>query len=192
MLRDACAALRAARKAAGEEHGFTLPELLVAMVLGLMVIGTGVMVFSASVHTQPEQRARGGSIQQARTTMERITREIRQGWDVPTATSNQLTLLTYVNSATCGSATTGNAIPCRVTYTCTAGSCIRVEALPNGSSPGPSQTVVTGLSSSTVFGYSPSAADPTFISLTLSFTAPAGGEDAITVQDGATLRNPGT
>lgn len=183
-------ALRTARREAGAQDGFTLPELLVALVLGLMVVGTGVMVFSASVRTQPEQRARGTSIQQARTAMERLTREIRQGWEVPTATSNQLSLLTYVNSATCGGSTGGTAIPCRVTYTCTAGSCIRVEALPNGSSPGPSQTVVTGLSTGAVFGYSPSASDPTFVSATLSFATPDGGEDAITLEDGATLRNP--
>jgi prepilin-type N-terminal cleavage/methylation domain-containing protein len=175
--------------AAGRENGFTLVELLVSMMLGLMVVGTGVMVFSASVHTQPEQRARGGSIQQARTTLERITREIRQGWDVLTATSQQLTLLTYVKSVTCGGAPGTTAIPCRVSYTCTAGSCIRVESLPNGSSPGPAVTVVTGLSSVMVFGYSPSASSPTNVNVTLSFPA-ATGDDAITVEDGATLRNP--
>ena len=183
-------AFRAGRKAAGDEHGFTLPELLVAMVLGLMVIGTGVMVFSASVQTQPKQQERGASISQARTAMERLTRELRQGWEVPTATSNQLSLLTYVNSVTCGGNHGTSSIPCRVTYSCTAGSCTRVEALPNGSSPGPSETVVTGLSNGTVFGYSPNTSDPTFVNVTLSFPAPAGGDDAITLEDGATLRNP--
>jgi len=182
-------ALRAARRAAGSEQGFTLPELLVALMLGLLVMGTGVMVFSASVHTQPEQQARGGSIQQARTSMERLTREVRQGTEVLVATSNQLSLLTYVPSTTCGGSAGTTAIPCRVTYSCTAGSCIRVEALPNGSSPGPSETVVTGLLSGIVFGYTPSSSDPTFVSVTFSFDAPAAGDDAITVQDGATLRN---
>src|SRR5688572_16857328 len=90
------------RMAVGREDGFTLPELLVAMALGLMVVGTGVFVFSASVHTQPETRARGGSIQEARITLERMTREVRQGSDVLAVNSGQLTLLTYVNSATCG------------------------------------------------------------------------------------------
>ncbi len=182
-------ALRTARREAGGEHGFTLPELLVAMVLSLLVVGTGVMVFSAAVHTQPEQTGRSTSIQEARTAMERLVREVRQGSEVPVANSSQLSLLTYVNSVTCGGNPGTNAILCRVTYTCTAGSCTRVEALPNGLNPGPSETVVTGISNGIVFGYSPSAADPTFINLTLAFPA-KNGDDAITVEDGATLRNP--
>lgn len=184
--------LKAVRKAGASERGFTLPELLVSLVLSLMVLGTGVMVFSASVHTQPEQEQRGGSIQQARTTLERMIREIRQGWEVPVATSNQLSLLTYVKSATCGGSPSSAAIPCRVTYTCTGGTCVRVEALPNGSSPGPTETVVTGLTPWITFTYSPSTSDPSFVNVALSFPAPAGGDDAITVEDGATLRNPGT
>src|SRR5688572_7476326 len=97
-------ALRAAREAARAQHGFTLPELLVSLVLGLLVVGTGVMVFSASVRTTPGQQARGSSIQEARTSMERLIREVRQGTEVLVANSNQLTLLTYVNSVTCGGA----------------------------------------------------------------------------------------
>jgi type IV pilus assembly protein PilW len=181
-------ALRAARKAAGGQHGFTLPELLVALVLGLLVVGTGVMVFSASVRTQPGLQERGNSIQEARTSMERLVREVRQGSEVLVAGSHQLSLLTYVSSVVCGGNPGGTAIPCRVTYTCTAGSCIRVEALPNGSSPGPSETVVTGLSGGDVFEYSP-VSEPVNVSVTFSFTAPAPGDDAITLEDGATLRN---
>ena len=177
-------------RALRSQHGFTLPELLVALMLGMLVLGTGVMVFSASVHTQPEQQARGSSVQQARTATERLTREIRQGWDVPVATSNQLSLLTYVDSATCGGNPSTTAIPCRVTYTCTAGSCVRVEALPNGTSPGPSETVVSGLINGITFGYTPNSADPSFVSVRFAFDAPAAGDDAITVEDGATLRNP--
>jgi len=174
-----------------DEHGFTLPELLIALVLSLMVVGTGVMVFSAAVHTQPEQQRRGEGIQQARTATERLTQEVRQGLSVPTATSNQLSIVTYVNSASCGGAASNSAIPCRVTYTCTAGSCTRVEALPNGLSPGPARTVVTGLTSSAVFSYLPSSANPKFVNMTFSFSA-GNGDDSITVQDGATLRNAGT
>lgn len=183
-------ALRAARKEAGNEHGFTLPELLVALVLGLLVLGTGVMVFSASVRTQPGLQERGGSVQQARTSTERLIREVRQGSEVLVADSHQLSLLTYVDSVICGGTSGSTAIQCRVTYTCTAGSCTRVEALPNGSSPGPAETVVTGLSGGDVFEYSPSPpSEPTNVNVTFSFPAPAPGDDAITVEDGATLRN---
>jgi prepilin-type N-terminal cleavage/methylation domain-containing protein len=183
--------LSPARRAAGDQRGFTLPELLVALVLGLMVIGTGVMVFSASIRTQPKQQQRGSAIQQARTATERLTRELRQGVSVSAATSSSLSIVTYVSTATCGGSSPGAAKPCRVTYSCTSGACSRVEALPNGLSPGPSQTVMTGLTSSAVFSYLPSTSAPTYVGVTFSFTA-ENGDDAITVQDGATLRNAGT
>jgi prepilin-type N-terminal cleavage/methylation domain-containing protein len=177
------------RAAAGDERGFTLTELLIAMTLGLIVIGASVMVFTAAVQSQPKTSARAAKVQQARTTAERITRELRQGWGAPTTTASQLAILTYVPHATCGGTTAGPATGCRVTYTCTAGACTRVEANADGTAPGPAETVVSGLSGSDVFSYISNSAGPTWIGITLAF--PAGnGDDAITVEDGAALRNP--
>jgi prepilin-type N-terminal cleavage/methylation domain-containing protein len=179
---------RVGRRLAGDD-GFTLPELLVATTIGLMVMGAGVMMFTAAIGSQPKQSARLAKVQQARTTSESIVRELRQGLGTPTATGSQLSILTYVRKAACGSASAGAAIPCRVTYTCTAGTCTRVEAQPNGTAPGSATTVVSGLSNGTVFTYSPSAAAPRWVGITLQFPT-EGGEDAITVEDGAALRNP--
>lgn len=173
-----------------EQAGLTLTELLVAAALGLMVIGSAATVFVGSIHNQPRIADRGADIQQARTTMERMTHEIRQAWEAPVATSAQLSILTYVKSSVCGGATSSTSIPCRVTYTCSAGSCTRVEALPNGSAPGPASTVVTGLSNSLVFSYAPSSATPSEVGITLTFPAEEGGDDAITLQDGVGFRNP--
>jgi prepilin-type N-terminal cleavage/methylation domain-containing protein len=173
------------------EDGFTLIEVLVAAVLGLVIVGAGVTMFTAVIRAQPGQAAKGASIQQARATEERIVRELRQGASVYTATAQQLSFVTYVNSATCGGAPGSTSIPCRVTYTCTAGTCMRVEARPDGTSPGPARTVVTGLSSSNVFSYSPSTSAPSYIGATLVFPGKSGGsDDAITLSDGATLMNP--
>jgi prepilin-type N-terminal cleavage/methylation domain-containing protein len=173
----------------GRADGFTLPELLIGLTIGLLVVGTGVMMFTTALRSQPRASDRLAKIRDARATSERIVRELREGWDVTTATSAQLSLLTYVHSASCGGAPSGSTIPCRVTYTCSSGSCLRTEAQPNGSSPGPNRTVVSGLSSSAIFSYSPSAAAPTWVGITLSFPAD-GGDDAVTVEDGAALRNP--
>jgi type II secretory pathway pseudopilin PulG len=182
-------AISKAGRRVAREDGYTLVEVLVAATLALVVIGAGVFVFTAAVRSQPKASARGVQVQHARTATEAIVRELRQGWQVPTATATQLSLLTYVKSATCGGATATTAIPCRVTYTCAAGACTRVEANPDGSAPGPSRTVVSGLSSNSVFSYSPSPTAPTWIGVTLAF--PTGsGDDAITVEDGAALRNP--
>jgi prepilin-type N-terminal cleavage/methylation domain-containing protein len=173
---------------ARQGRGFTLVELLVATILGLVVIGGGVTVFTVSMNNQPRINSQSAAIQQARTSMERLTRELRQGSTVSTATASQLSIVTYVHSATCGGASASTSISCRVTYTCTAGACTRTEAQPNGSSPGPAVSVVSGLSSNNVFNYSPSASAPTYVGATFSFSA-TGGQDAITLSDGAATRN---
>lgn len=165
-------------------------EVLVVLLIGLIVIGAATQVFTAAVRSQPGQTSKGVAIQGARTVMERLVRELRQGSSVYTATSQQLSFVTYVHTATCsGSAGSSTAIACRVTYTCTAGSCSRVQANPNGTSPGTASTVVRGLSSSNVFNYSPSSTAPSYIGATLIFPG-SMGDDAITLSDGATLRNP--
>jgi prepilin-type N-terminal cleavage/methylation domain-containing protein len=117
-------------------EGFTLPELLIATVLGLLVVGVAATVFTAAVRSQPGLARRGDAISQARFTMERLIRELRQGATVYTATPTQLSFTTYVDSASCGGAHSSSAIVCRVSYTCTATACTRVEAQPDGTGPG--------------------------------------------------------
>jgi prepilin-type N-terminal cleavage/methylation domain-containing protein len=177
------------RRAAGDE-GFTLTELLVAMSISLVVIGAGVMMFTAAIQSQPKANDRLAKVRSARTTSELIVRELRQGWSTPVATSSQLSILTYVHRATCGGVYAGTSIPCRVTYTCTAGACSRVEAQPDGTGPGQAKQVVSGLSNATVFTYTTGAAGSRWIGITMRFPG-ENGDDAITVEDGATLRNPG-
>jgi prepilin-type N-terminal cleavage/methylation domain-containing protein len=171
------------------EDGFTLTELLVAMVLGLLLVGVGVTVFTAAIRTQPTQNDRGHKVETARTTMERLVRELRQGATVYTATSAQLSFLTWVHKSGCGGASGSASIPCRVTYTCSAGTCTRAEANPDGTGVGAAETVVSGLSNAIVFDYSPNGAAPSYIGATLTFPS-QNGDDAITVEDGAALRNP--
>ncbi len=181
-----------ARRTAGDERGFTLPELLVATALSLVIIGAAVSAFTGAIGSQPRVNSQAAAIQQARTTMERITRELRQGSSVPSASPSQLSIVTYVDSATCGGAGSNTAISCRVTYSCSGGTCTRTEAKPDGSAPGPAVQVVTGLSSDNVFTYTPpTATAPAYVAVSLAFPA-RGGTDAITLNDGAALRNPGS
>jgi Trk-type K+ transport system membrane component len=160
-----------------------------ATMLGLIIVGVATTVFTAAVRSQPGLNTRDDAISRARTTTERLTRELRQGSTVFTATSTQLAFLTYVHSATCGGAPSSTAIQCRVTYTCTTASCTRVEARPDGSGAGTALPVVSGLSSAAVFNYSPSTGAPKYIGATFVFPG-QNGDDAITVSDGAALRNP--
>jgi prepilin-type N-terminal cleavage/methylation domain-containing protein len=189
VLKMLAALGRLGRRAAGD-RGFTLTEVLVAMSISMVVIGAGVMMFTAAIHSQPKASDRLAKVRTARTTSEQIVRELRQGWSTPVATSNQLSILTYVHRATCGGAYAATSIPCRVTYTCIAGACSRVEARPDGTSPGTARQVVTGLSNAIVFTYTTGAAGSQWIGITMQFSG-ENGDDAITVEDGATLRNPG-
>jgi len=176
----------ATRRLVGEEAGFTLTELLSATALSMIVIAVGVTLFTAGIKSQARINSQAAAIQDARTTMERLTREVRQATTVPSATGSQLAIVTYVDDASCGSTTP----VCRVTYSCvTSGKCTRTVARPDGSSPGPSTTVVEGLSSTNVFTYTPpTPTAPASVGITLKFPA-EGGSSAITLTDGATLRN---
>jgi Tfp pilus assembly protein PilW len=179
-----------ARARAACDRGFTLVEVLMGAMMGLIIIGAATLVFTAGVRTQPGLSKRDNAISQARYAMERLTRELRQGSSVSTASANQLSFVTYVNSpSTCAAGFSSTANPCRVTYNCTTMGCTRTVAKPDGSSPLAPVTIVSGLSNPNVFTYSPSSTAPGYIGATFVF-AGVNGSDAITLSDGATLRNP--
>lgn len=167
--------------------------MLVAIMITLIAFSSSLMVFNIAQQSQPRISDRGVSIQQGRVWIERLTRELRQGATMAgTATATSLSVLTYVRHSSCGSSTVGTAIQCRVTYTCTAGTCSRTEASPDGSTSDAPQQMVTGLQSNNVFSYSPTASAPEYIGVALQFPAtdePGETEDAVTLQDGVNLRN---
>jgi type II secretory pathway pseudopilin PulG len=184
--------LRAGQGAPGSETGVTLVELLVAMAMGIVLLGAvGAMVMSA-MRSQPEASERAQNISSARWVLERFTREIRNGLAVDKATSSTVSFRTFVRRTTCGAsgvpATTTPAIECQVTYACTTTACTRAEANPGEIEGGTARTVFGGIDDANVFSYSPSAEDPSYIEVTLSIPNPSGGS-GLTVSDGASLRN---
>jgi len=173
-----------------EERGFTLIELLIAAAVGLVVVGGALTMFIGAVRSEPRAASKVAAIQQARFTVDRITRELRQGIEVKpqTASSNQLAIVTYVKQATCGGAAASTSIPCEVTYACAAGKCTRLVAPPNGIPPGPAVQVASGLASDDVFTYLPvGSPEPTYVGVSLSFTSEG---QPVTLTDGVALRNP--
>jgi type II secretory pathway pseudopilin PulG len=185
--------LRAAKQRIGGDAGLTLPELLVATLIGLMVVGAGVTVFASAVRSQPQVSDRSHAIQQARTMAETLTRELRQGSNATTTSGGNLAILTYVPHAACGSTATGPATRCKVFYSCSAGTCSRTECPPNHIAVdvgcGPTRTVVTGLADDNVFTFSPRVPGEAYVGVRLAFPA-TNGDDAITMEDGVALRNP--
>ena len=183
---------RAFARSLRSEEGFTLAELLTATMIMMIAFGAALIVLNMALRSQPRISDRANAIQDARVWVERLTRELRQGATVSgTPTSSQLSFLTYVRHASCGGTTTGPSIQCLVTYTCTAGTCSRTESNLDGTGAA-TQQMVGGLQSSAVFTYTPSAAAPEYIGVTLTFPAtddPGETEDAITLRDGVNLRN---
>lgn len=176
------------RRHLAAQDGLTLPELLIAAMLSLILIGGSVTVMTASMQSEPRIAERTADVQSARVVMDRLTRELRQGATVISASGSQLSLITNVNSASCGGAQSSEVRSCRVTYSCASGECTRRESNPDGTFPSPPETVVQGISGGTVFTYTPDLSAPTYVGVKLEFPA-AGGDDSITLADGVTMRS---
>jgi hypothetical protein len=179
-----------------DERGFTFVELLVGAMIGLIVIGASMGLLAAAVKSEPRISERAGQIQQGRFTLERLTRELRQGTAVTGATASGLQIVTWVDSAGCGSGTSGSARLCRVIYTCGSTTCTRTERNPDGSGSAAPRTVIEGISGPSIFCYAPStstcsatsATNPSYVGVTLTYPD-AGGEETVTLADGVSLRN---
>lgn len=196
---------RRALARAGDESGLTLIELLVASAMSVVLVGAVGSMLVSAMKAQPDISKRAQDVSSARWVLERMTREIRNGIRIDQVGATSVSLLTYVRRTSCGgdvpASSATPAIKCEVTYQCTATSCTRSEA-PDGLYTGTPKTVFTGISSSEVFCYVPStepdpltcgpavsAAQTTYVGFRLRFPNPDGGATALTVSDGASLRN---
>jgi type II secretory pathway pseudopilin PulG len=173
------------------EEGFTLIEMLVAMTMGVVVMGGVLILLIGAMRTQPRLEHQGTNIQTARWVLERMTREIRDGIVVDKETASSVSFQTYVRHTTCGGTTTlastATPIRCEVTYTCSGASCTRLEAGP-GIYAGTATRIFSGLSNpGSVFTWSP-AKSPTYIGVTLEIHD-SEGSGGLKASDGASLRN---
>lgn len=177
------------RSRARDESGFTLTELLIGSVIGLLVIAAALMLVNVSQQSSSRVIDRSAQLQQGRVMIERIVREIRQGESVQLATSSSFEMLTHVNSESCGGPPGPKATLCLVNYSCGSTTCTRTERNPDGTGTPSSEQVVSGITGPDVFEYDPSTGvDPTFIAANLVFPT-AEGAESVTLRDGASLRN---
>jgi Tfp pilus assembly protein PilW len=179
------------RRRLGDDSGITLVEMLVASGISLAVLGMTVPFLTATMRDEPQVTGEALNISTGRVAVERIIREVRQGIEVTTSTSTQLSLETYTRHATCGSTTilpSGSApIACQVTYRCSGQTCTRTEANV-GVTTGTEVTLISGLADSSVFSYTPSSGTP--LHVTVEFVIPdPDGAGNLTLEDGASLRN---
>jgi type II secretory pathway pseudopilin PulG len=187
-----------------DQRGMTLVELMLAMTMTLVALGVASFLIIVTVQTQPGISDRSYDIQQGRLLQEEFTRDLRASYKIeptPPPTASSISFDTYVRRTTCGGSPQTNpavpAIPCQVTYSCTAGECSRAEG-PPGVGGGTPVKMVSGLASTAVFGTNPTSpptspatplpADPGYITIHLVFPSRGGG-GAITLDDGVDLRN---
>ena len=185
---------------ARRQAGMTLPEVLIAILLTLVVAAAGMGLLATLVRSESGTRERADQIQRARTFVERIGRELRQANSIVTASGSTVTMITYVHAASCGTdgGTSAPAILCRVTYSCSS-TCTRTERNVDGSGTAAPRTVVTGLSGDSVFSFgdaydaapcpgTATATNPQYVCLRLRFPG-ENGDEAVTLIDGVELRN---
>jgi Tfp pilus assembly protein PilW len=169
----------------------TLIEMLVAMTLGVVVMGGVIILLIGALRAQPRIDAQSTNVQTARAVLGQMTREIRNGIRIDQKTTAAVSFEAYVRHASCGSnVAIGSTVPpkkCEITYSCSGTTCRRLEALPTVTT-GTGVLLVSGISNpSSVFTYSPETS-PTYIGITLKIPD-SRGSGALTVSDGASLRN---
>jgi prepilin-type N-terminal cleavage/methylation domain-containing protein len=186
------------------EAGMTLIEMLVALVMGLVVVGGATTLMISAIRKQPEQQKQAQSISTARYELERMTREIRNGTSVTSATASSVSFVSLMRRTACGggvpTSSSTPSIQCQVVYSCSTTSCTRTEREVGKTSGGTAATIVTGIEAAEVFCFVPSAnADPTecgpaksgtpptYIGVTLRVPNPSERGN-LTVSDGASLR----
>jgi type II secretory pathway pseudopilin PulG len=183
------------------EDGFTLVELLVAAAMSIVLLAAAGSLLVGALRAQPKVSQGAANIQSARWTLERMTRELRQGIRFyGTQTASKVSFETYVRHSTCGGSATlpraAASLPCAVTYGCAAGRCTRTEVNPPVTegqelAAGTPVTMFEGITNSTaVFAYSPSITAPTYVEAKLEIPNTDGGA-TLKVSDGAALRGLG-
>ncbi|HEX3708081.1 MAG TPA: type II secretion system protein [Mycobacteriales bacterium] len=80
------------RRAASDDRGVTLPELLVVIVLFAIVGGIVVTLSVSGLHHQTEVQDRSDTLAQARTALERIDRDIRSAYPLLSVSPTRLVL----------------------------------------------------------------------------------------------------
>ncbi len=179
------------RKQSGE-GGFTLVELLVSSMMGVVVMGAVASLVISAVREQPKISKEVQNVSNARWMLERLTHELRNGVAVKEGTASKISFEGYVRRTTCGGSTplaaASPAIKCRITYECSTTACTRKETSPETTS-GTAEPVFSGLISNQIFTYVPSAANATYVKATLQFPDPTDAGSPLVISSGASLRN---
>jgi type II secretory pathway pseudopilin PulG len=171
-------------RTAARQDGYMLPELLIAMVLLLSVSAAVLAMMEGGSRQQPRVTEKNLRLDVARDAVNRMQRELRQGFAVLSNSSQSVDFLTYVRNGA------GTGVQRRVAYVCASGTCTRYETVPDASValPAGGKEIVTGVQNSDVFSYEPTGIDPSEVRIKLVLSV-RGSSGTVTLTDGAELRN---
>lgn len=174
------------------QDGFTAIELVVALAVSMVVFGAALGVLEVGAPQANREVLRAQALDDVRTGMARMARELRQADTVNSASANVLD----VNASLAGTQQ-------RLVYVCNATSptagfraCRRYTGPVNGAVSGGAVIVdrlTNGSSANPVFTYSPSAVRP--LTVKIRAVVPARGESksgyvhSVVLEDGAFMRN---
>jgi type II secretory pathway pseudopilin PulG len=174
------------------EEGYTLVELLVAAMMGVVVMGAVASLMISAVREQPKISKESQNVTSARWMLERLTHELRNGISVKEGTASRISFEGYVRHSVCGGSTmlpsSTAAIKCRITYECSTTACSRKETNP-ATATGVATPVFRGLASNQIFTYVPSAANATYVKATLRLPDPSDSGSPLIISSGTSLRN---
>lgn len=190
---------------ARDESGMTLIEMLVASLMSVIIVGASCAMLISAVRDQPALSKKAQNVTTARYQLERMVREIRNGVVVEEASSSAVLLRAQVRRVACGGTVQTNPdaepVQCKIAYGCSGSTCTRTEKTLTGIPVGTTTIALSGIGSTGVFCFVPSAEeDPTqcgptddpeaaiYIGLNLQVPNPEG-PGLLTISDGATLRS---
>ena len=166
---------RSPRTSAAEraDAGSTLVEVVFASALLLVVVGAFLAAFVSVQKSEAYVSGRAEALDDMRLTMARMTRDLRQGTAVASAsTPSHLAVTTYVDGTLQ-----------QVVYDATGTSLTRQV----GSSS--AVELQGGLSSTAIFEYAPSAEAAEVITITLTVVPPSAPDTTVTIDSEVRLRN---
>ena len=176
----------------GSERGYTIVELLVAMTLGIVVLGAVVSSYVSQLGSSGESVSRADSVRELIPGVDRMTREIRSATYVQITGGNQIDLQTPWRG---GSTTSGIR---RVVYLCASGKCTRDQGAAGLGSAlsGSPTTVIDRVGNADVFtpasgtftGGTVATSPYVTIKLDVEISEGSSGRQ-IQFNDGVTLRN---
>jgi hypothetical protein len=155
------------------EAGSTLVEVVFASALLLVVVGAFLAAFVSVQKSEVYVSGRSEALDEMRLTMARMTRDLRQGTVVaPTSSASHLAVTTYVNGS-----------QQEVVYDASGSSLTRQV----GSAA--AAEMQSGIASTDIFSYAPSAEAAEVVTITLTVVPPSAPDTTVTIDSEVRLRN---